>query len=153
MLNGSTVVSRLSAQGREGADSDTLLRMAVQYIAAASKRYDWVGVYLLDDNVLTLHNHVGEPTEHTRIAVGHGVCGTAVAEDRDINVPDVRELDNYIACSIGTRSEIVVLIRDPQTNKVHGQLDLDSDQVAAFTDDDERELKRVADWLGGVLAG
>ncbi|TFG62493.1 MAG: GAF domain-containing protein, partial [Gemmatimonadales bacterium] len=98
MLDGSTVVSRLAAQSREGANSDTLLRMAVQYIAAASNRYDWVGVYLLEDEVLVLHDYMGEPTEHTRIAVGHGVCGTAVAENRDINVPDVRALDNYIAC-------------------------------------------------------
>lgn len=151
MLDGSTVVSRLSAQGREGADSDTLLRMAVQYIAAASQRYDWVGVYLLDDNFLILHNYVGAPTEHTRIAVGHGVCGTAVAENRDINVPDVRDLDNYIACSVGTRSEIVVLIRDPLTGHIYGQLDLDSDRKAAFTDSDEAELKRIADWLGAHL--
>ena len=152
MLDGSTVVSRLSAQGREGADSDTLLRMAVQYIAAASKRYDWVGVYLLDDNLLTLHNYIGEPTEHTRIAVGAGVCGTAVAENRDINVPDVRALDNYIACSVETRSEIVVLIRDPLTAEVYGQLDLDSDREAAFSERDEAELKTIADWLGSTLS-
>jgi len=152
MLDGSTVVSRLEAQGREGADSDTLMRMAVQYIAAASDRYDWVGVYLLEDDHLSLHNYIGEPTEHTRIAVGHGVCGTAVAENRDINVPDVRALDNYIACSVGTRSEIVVLIRDPSTGRVYGQLDLDSDREAAFTEADEVELKRIADWLGGLLS-
>jgi L-methionine (R)-S-oxide reductase len=152
MLNGSAVISRLDARSREGADHDTLLRAAVHEISAASDQFDWVGIYLLEHDVLSLHNFVGAPTEHTRIAIGHGVCGTAVAEDRDINVPDVRALDNYISCSVGTRSEIVVLIRDPATNRIYGQLDLDSDLEAAFTESDEAELRRIADWLGKLLS-
>ena len=152
MLNGSIVVSRLAEQSREGADSDALLRSAVHEIDAASDRFDWVGIYLLNDDLLTLHNYIGATTEHTRIAVGQGVCGTAVAENRDINVPDVRALDNYIACSVGTRSEIVVLIRDPNTAHIYGQLDLDSDRDAAFTEADQTELRHIADWLGQLLA-
>ncbi|MEE8488415.1 MAG: GAF domain-containing protein [Gemmatimonadota bacterium] len=153
MLDGSVVVSRLAARSREGADSDALLRSAVHEIDAASDRFDWVGIYLLDDDVLTLHNYVGAHTEHTRIAVGDGVCGTAVAENRDINVSDVRALDNYIACSVGTRSEIVALIRGPNTGHVYGQLDLDSDREAAFSETDETELRKIADWLGELLSG
>jgi GAF domain-containing protein len=133
-----------------GASRGVLLREAVVGIEEASDRYDWVGIYLLEGDELQLDNYVGAATEHTRIAVGQGVCGTAVAQDRDINVPDVRELDNYIACSIDTRSEIVVLIRD-SSGAVRGQLDLDSDRTAAFTADDERELKVVADWLGALF--
>jgi len=151
MLDGSELVARLAERRAAGAGRDALLRAAVEGIEAASGDYDWVGVYLLEDGELRLHNYVGEGTEHTRIAVGHGVCGTAVAENRDINVPDVRALDNYIACSAHTRSEIVVLIRDPATNAVHGQLDLDSDREAAFGSADERELRVVADWLGGLF--
>jgi GAF domain-containing protein len=151
MLDGSAVVARLAERQERGADRDALLRAAVEGIETASERYDWVGVYLLEDGVLELHNYIGEETEHTRIAVGHGVCGTAVAEKRDINVADVRELDNYIACSLDTRSEIVVLIRDSQSGEIYGQLDLDSDQPAAFTDEDEAELRRVADWLSGLF--
>jgi GAF domain-containing protein len=151
MLDGSALVARLAERHRAGARIDGLLRAAVEGIEAASEHYDWVGVYLLEGDELQLHNYIGAETEHTRIAVGHGVCGTAVAESRDINVPDVRALDNYIACSAHTRSEIVVLIRDPETGDIHGQLDLDSDREAAFTGEDERELKVVADWLGGLL--
>ncbi len=151
MLDGSELVARLAERRAAGARRDALLRAAVEGIEAASNEYDWVGVYLLEEGELRLHNYIGEETEHTRIAVGHGVCGTAVAENRDINVPDVRALDNYIACSAHTRSEIVVLIRDPETDAVHGQLDLDSDREAAFGDEDERELKVVADWLGGLF--
>jgi GAF domain-containing protein len=153
VLDGSHVVATLDSSRAAGEDRDALLEAAVKQIEASSDRYDWVGIYLLSEGFLSLHNYIGEHTDHTRIAVGHGVCGTAVAEDRDINVADVRELENYIACSIGTRAEIVVLIRDPQTNEVYGQLDLDSDQVGAFTDADEAELKVVADWLGGLLSG
>lgn len=152
MLDGSAVVSRLGVQSREGADQDTLLRAAVQQIESASDRFDWVGIYLLEQDVLCLHNFIGATTEHTRITVGQGVCGTAVAENRDINVPDVRALDNYISCHAGTRSEIVVLIRDPATHRIYGQLDLDSDREAAFTDSDETELRRIAEWLGGLLS-
>ena len=151
MLDGSGLVARLAERRAAGAGRDALLRAAVEGIEASSKHYDWVGVYLLEGDELQIHNYIGEETEHTRIAVGHGVCGTAVAENRDINVPDVRALDNYIACSAHTRSEIVVLIRDPATGVVLGQLDLDSDREAAFGDDDERELKIVADWLGGLF--
>lgn len=151
MLDGSELVTRLAKRREAGAGRDALLRAAVEGIEGASTDYDWVGVYLLEEGELRLHNYIGEETEHTRIAVGHGVCGTAVAENRDINVPDVRALDNYIACSAHTRSEIVVLIRDSETDVVHGQLDLDSDREAAFTEADERELKIVADWLGGLF--
>ncbi len=100
---------------------------------------------------LVLHNYIGRPTDHTRIAVGSGVCGTAVAEERDINVPDVDAIDNYLACSVETKSELVILIRDPGTGEIYGQLDLDSDRRAAFGERDERELKVVADWLGELF--
>lgn len=148
-MDGSGVTTRLAELRGAGASRDDLMEAAVEGIAAASAKYDWVGIYLLDGDALELQSFRGAPTEHTRIAVGHGVCGTAVAENRDINVPDVRELDNYIACSVGTRSEIVVLIRDAD-GVVRGQLDLDSDTASAFDDGDERELKVVADWLGSL---
>lgn len=150
-VSGAGIVAALEAARGSGAGAADLLGEAVRRIEAASERFDWVGVYLLEDGELVLGPYVGAATDHVRIPVGRGVCGTAVAEDRDINVPDVREIENYIACSVGTRSELVVLIREPGTGRVLGQLDLDSDRVAAFTDADERELRIVADWLGGVL--
>ena len=150
--SGAEIVAALEAARASGAGAAALLTEAVQRIEAAADRFDWVGVYLLEDGELVLGPYVGAATDHVRIPVGRGVCGTAVAEDRDINVPDVRQIENYIACSVGTRSELVVLIREPESGRVLGQLDLDSDRVAAFTDADERELRLVADWLGGALA-
>lgn len=150
MLRGEDVVETLEAARREGQSRDELLRTAVREIDAGEDYYDWTGIYLLEgDDELVLHNYIGEATEHDRIRVGVGVCGTAVAEGRDVNVPDVGEVDNYLACSPDTRSEMVVLIRDDDT--IHGQIDLDSHRRDAFDGRDRRELRVVADWLAGLF--
>ena len=125
---------------------DAALRGVVEVLAAAHPSWGWVGVYLLAGDTLVLGPFVGPPTEHTRIPVGVGVCGTAVAEGRNVVVDDVRDLDNYLACSVGTRSEIVVLIRDG--GDVVGQFDVDSDDVAAFGPADEELLERLAALAG-----
>lgn len=151
MIDASTIVARLESLRAEGATRDDLLREAVARIEASEDAYDWVGVYLLEDDTLVLHNYLGKATDHTRIPVGQGVCGTAVAEDRDMNVEDVHAIENYLACSLETVSEIVVLIREPGTGTILGQLDLDSDRRAAFGERDERELRQVADWLGSLF--
>lgn len=108
--------------------------------------YRWVGVYRLEGDVLVLDEFVGAPTEHDRIPVGRGVCGTAVAEGRNVIVLDVRELDNYLACSLETRSEIVVLIRN-RDGRILGQIDVDGHRVGAFDASDEALLGRVAEIL------
>lgn len=132
--------------------SDAILRRAVRRIAEADERFDWVGAYLHnpDEGILWLHNYVGSPTEHARIAVGEGVCGTAVAEGRNQNVPDVTQIENYLACSPGTKSELVVLIR--AGDAILGQIDIDSDQAAAFSEEDEAAIAAVTDKLAEVLA-
>jgi len=126
-------------------DEDALGRV-VEILAAAHPAWGWVGVYLLAGDVLVLGPYVGPPTEHTRIPVGVGVCGTAVATDRNVVVDDVAGLDNYLACSTGTRSEIVVLIRDG--GDVVGQFDVDSDDLAAFGPADEALLEHLAALAG-----
>lgn len=148
MIDGNAIVEGLETLRKGGATRDDLLREAVARIEAAEESYDWVGIYLLEGDTLVLHNYLGKETDHTRIPVGRGVCGTAVAEDRDIVVEDVHALDNYLACSLETVSEIVVLIRRPGSGEIVGQLDLDSDRRAAFGARDERELRTIADWLG-----
>lgn len=109
--------------------------------------YDWCGVYALEAHTLVLDEFVGAVTDHTRIPVGVGVCGTAVAEDRNQIIEDVRTLDNYLACSLSTRSEIVVLIRN-SNGKVLGQIDIDGHELGAFGTDDEEMLNQVAEILG-----
>ena len=123
------------------------LGSAVRYVASLSPRFNWVGIYVLKGKTLVLGPYVGAESEHTRIPVGRGVCGTAVAEERDQNVPDVRALDNYLACSLDTRSELVVLVRDAAGDIV-GQIDIDSHTPAAFGPTEEAVVKKVAQELG-----
>ncbi|MHA1228804.1 MAG: GAF domain-containing protein [Candidatus Hodarchaeales archaeon] len=106
--------------------------------------FNWTGIYLLDlgSNELKLDYYVGKPTEHTNIRVGVGVCGSAVAEDTDKIIGDVTEEENYLACSLETRSEIVVLIREDE--KIIGQIDVDSDQPNAFDETDQEKLQKIA---------
>ena len=125
---------------------DAALRRVVEVLAADHPSWGWIGVYLLVGETLVLGPFVGPPTEHNRIPVGVGVCGTAVAEGRNLLVDDVGRLDNYLACSAGTRSEIVVLIRDG--GQVVGQFDVDSDEVAAFGPADEALLEHLAALAG-----
>jgi len=150
-MDGEAVVRRLEEARREGASRDELLRLAVHEIEAEEDHYDWVGIYLLDGPTLVLHDYVGKPTDHDRIPVGRGVCGTAVAEGRDLNIPDVHAIDNYLACSAETRSELVVLLREDEDAPVHGQIDMDSDRPSAFAARDEEEIRRVARWLAGLF--
>jgi len=152
MLDGTTVVHDLQRLRDEGHLSDALLRNAVKQIQKADPRFDWVGVYLFneDKNELWLHNYVGAPTEHAKIPVGTGVCGTAVAEKANQIVNDVTEVENYLACNPDTRSEIVVLIR--AGDQIFGQIDVDSSDEAAFTEDDEKEISAIADKLAEQIA-
>jgi len=108
--------------------------------------YNWSGIYRLVGDMLVLDAYVGAETDHTHIPVGRGVCGTAVAEDANQVIEDVRELSNYLACSMQTRSEIVVLIRSG--SEILGQIDIDGHTVGAFDASDEAMLES----LGEILA-
>jgi GAF domain-containing protein len=125
------------------------LLSAVEFLSKASPKFDWVGIYVLKGDTLELGPYIGAPTEHTRIKVGVGVCGTAIAEDADINVPDVRALDNYLACSVETRSELVVLIRDTK-GRIVGQIDIDSHTAGAFGPAEEELVKQTARELSAL---
>jgi GAF domain-containing protein len=104
---------------------------------------------MLHGDQLLLEAYAGRETDHTRIPVGQGVCGTAVASGEDQNVPDVRAIDNYIACNSWTRSELVVLIR--RGDLILGQIDIDSDEPDPFTPAETAEVRRVADALAVLL--
>ncbi|MCB0825190.1 MAG: GAF domain-containing protein [Armatimonadetes bacterium] len=104
--------------------------------------YNWSGVYRLEGDTLVLDEYVGAFTDHDRIPVGRGVCGTAVAENKNQVISDVRELENYLACSLETRSEIVVLIRGG--DEILGQIDIDGHQVGSFNEGHEEFLEKLA---------
>jgi GAF domain-containing protein len=127
------------------------LTKVVELLAEANPTWHWVGFYyLINEGTLKLGPYVGHPTEHTFIKVGDGVCGTAVKEEKNQLIDDVSTLDNYIACSIGTRSEIVVLIY--HEGRIVGQFDIDSDDRAAFSRADEEFLERAAIVVAPMVA-
>ncbi|HYQ88659.1 MAG TPA: GAF domain-containing protein [Candidatus Binatia bacterium] len=145
------IIAELDRLQKSGAAFEDLLKAAVNGLHELDDRFHWTGIYeLFPDNVLRLGPFIGAPTDHVFIGVGRGVCGTAVAEGRNINVPDVRLESNYLACSTETRSELVILIR--RGEKIYAQVDIDSHQVAAFDEGSVTSVQRVADWLATLYA-
>jgi len=132
-----------------GAQDDEVLNEVVRRVHEAHPSWDWSGIYLLAGDTLVLGPRTA-PADHSRIAIGEGVCGTAVSEDRNQVIDDVREVENYLACSIHTRSELVVLIRD--AGKIVGEFDIDSDTVGAFTQEDEALLEEMGALISGRVA-
>ena len=149
VLNADKVVPSLRGAFAREAGRAELLRTAAEKIRAAGPPYTSVYMYMLQGDELVLEAHAGRETDHTRIPVGKGVCGTAVATGQDQNVPDVRAVENYIACNTWTRSELVVLIR--RGDRILGQIDVDSDEPDPFTAEEEAEVRRVADALAVLL--
>ena len=132
-----------------GAPDEEVLNDVVRRVHDARPLWDWSGIYLLVGETLVLGPRTA-PADHSRIAIGEGVCGTAVSEDRNQVVDDVREVENYLACSIHTRSELVVLIRD--SGKIVGEFDIDSDTVGAFSAEDEALLEEMGVLVSGRVA-
>ena len=120
---------------------------AVGRVFAFRPEYDWVGVYLLDDDMLTVRpeHYIGQETDADRIPITDGICGAAAREKQTLIVDDVRSDPRYIACSLTVKSEIVVPIMSG--DRVIGVLDLDSDKPAAFGPSDRSYLEGVAGQL------
>ena len=149
VLDADRVIAALRGAFARDVGRAELLSLAAEKIRAAGAPYTSVYLYMLHGDQLELEAFAGRETEHTRIAVGHGVCGTAVATGLDQNVPDVRAIDNYIACNVWTRSELVVLIR--RGTAILGQIDIDSDVPDPFSPDEEAAVRKVADALAVLL--
>ena len=149
VLEAGRVIAALRGAFARDAGRAELLRTAAEKMQAAGPPYTSVYLYMLHGDDLVLEAFAGRETEHTRIAVGQGVCGTAVATGEDQNVGDVRAVDNYIACNIWTRSELVVLIRRGPT--ILGQIDIDSDVPDPFTPEEQAEVRAVAEALAVLL--
>jgi L-methionine (R)-S-oxide reductase len=149
ILDGDKVVAALRGAFARDVNRQGLLQLAAERIRAAGPPYTSVYLYMLRADDLVLEAFAGRETEHTRIAVGQGVCGTAVSTGQDQNVPDVRAISNYLACNAWTRSELVVLIRRGGT--ILGQIDIDSDEPDPFTADEEAAVRKVADALAVLL--
>jgi GAF domain-containing protein len=126
------------------------MQQAVRLLKDGVPHYTWVGIYLIDGEELVLGPFLGKPSPHTRIPLGRGICGAAATEKATIIVDDVNADPRYLACSIETRSEIVVPIMNG--SEVLGEIDIDSDQPAAFGAADRALLEQVASLLAEALS-
>lgn len=131
---------RVAVEG--AADRDRALEHAVRILKARVPTYTWVGIYLLDGNELVLGPYMGKPSPHTRIPLDRGICGAAARERESIVVANVDADPRYLACSLETRSEIVVPIMRDET--VLGEIDIDSDMPAAFGAPDRALIEATA---------
>jgi GAF domain-containing protein len=146
------IVSEIRRFAATATDFTSLQEFCAGLIAERLSNYNWVGFYMRDpsdENVLVLGPYRGAPTEHVRIPVTEGICGAAVAQGETVIVEDVSADPRYLACSIETRSEIVVPIR--ARGKIVGEIDIDSHTLNAFGADDRRFLENCAEALGQFL--
>jgi GAF domain-containing protein len=139
----------LKASVSDAPDAAAALKRTVEYLKAQVPHYSWVGIYLLEGDELVLGPFVGKPSPHTRIPLGRGICGAAATQKQTIVVDDVNADPRYLACSLETKSEIVVPIMKGAA--VLGEIDIDSDTPAAFGDADRKLLEAAASVLAARL--
>jgi GAF domain-containing protein len=130
---------------------DDALLQTVTLLKEQAPDYTWVGIYLLVDDHLELGPFLGKPSPHTRIALNAGICGAAATSKETIIVDDVDADPRYLACSLETRSEIVVPIMKGE--RVVGEIDIDSDKKAAFGSGDRELLEAIAALLARKFRG
>lgn len=123
-----------------------MLQQVVDFLQKHFDHYNWIGIYLVQKDMLVLGPWKGkEATEHARIPLGRGICGSAAQSGNTEIVNDVGKDTRYLSCFLSTQSEIVVPIK--RGTKVVGEIDIDSDRPAAFDKNDKVFLKKVADML------
>jgi len=133
------------------ASSEQRMTQVCELLQTSIGYYDWVGFYFANHDKRTLHlkAFAGEPTDHTEIPFGKGICGQVAESNQNFVVPDVAAQNNYIACSMYVKAEIVVpLFKD---GKNIGQIDIDSHIADPFSPEDERFLEFVCEKVSEIL--
>jgi L-methionine (R)-S-oxide reductase len=148
----SVLLERLSQLALSATSFKALQEGIVEAMARELPHYSWTGFYMLDPNdpeTLVLGPFIGDPTPHIRIPVTQGICGAAVVMGKTVIVDDVNSDPRYLSCSIKTKSEIVVPIY--AHGKIIGELDIDSHNPAAFTEEDRVFLEETASIVGKYI--
>ena len=127
-------------------NSSDVLKDVVSFLFENFDHYSWLGIYLVEGNDLVLGPWRGkQATEHVRIPIGKGICGSAAASGKTEVIPDVNADSRYLSCFVSTKSEIVDPIK--KDGKILGEIDIDSDKKDAFTEEDALFLEKIADML------
>jgi len=147
------VRSEVSALAQSVASAKDLMQRVCHLLHERMLKYNWVGFYMLEPGakppMLVLGAFAGAMTPHTRIPLNQGICGAAASSGKTIVVDDVSKDPRYLACSLETKSEIVVPIF--VKNEVAGELDIDSHFPAAFSPDDQKLVQYCAEVVGKKL--
>jgi len=146
-----TLEKRIDIIFASNTNTDEKLQKVCQLLHDEVVHYNWVGFYFRngDKEELKLGPYVGAETDHTIIPFGKGICGQVAVSNQIFVVPDVSEQDNYLACSIETKSEIVVPIF--KNSKNIGQIDIDSHVINPFTEKDEALLKSICEKVSEII--
>lgn len=138
---------------RNAKSASDFMSQVVKLLRQSMPKYNWVGFYMLEaaehSPILALGAFDGAPTPHTRIPLNQGICGAAASSGKTIVVDDVSSDPRYLACSLDTKSEIVVPIF--VRGEVVGELDIDSHSHAAFQDEDRKLVEYCAALVGKRL--
>lgn len=122
------------------------LQKVVDFLYENFDKYSWVGIYVVKGKDLVLGPWNGlQATEHIRIPIGTGICGSAASTGKTEIISDVNTDDRYLSCFVSTKSEIVVPIK--KDGRIVAEIDIDSDKKDAFTKNDKEFLEKVADML------
>ena len=148
-MNKLEILDSIRSLAANALEATLLLSQVVSLLRRERPHYHWVGIYLLQGEELVLGPYVGKPTTHTRIPLNQGICGAAASTGQSLIVDDVNSDPRYLACSLETRSEIVVPIQ--HQGRILGEIDIDSDQPAAFTSEDKDLLEAIATILATRL--
>lgn len=137
--------------GDQDRDTDAKLTSICELLQSTVDYYDWVGFYFKngDKPELKLRAYAGEATDHTIIPFGKGICGQVAVSNANFVVPDVKAQDNYIACSIHVKAEVVIPLFVNGENI--GQIDIDSHTADPFTQEDEAFLEYVNEQVATIL--
>ena len=119
-----------------------ILESAVELIDGYSEAFNWTGFYMMRGEMLEVGPYIGPVTEHVKIPLDSGICGAAASKKQTVIVDDVNADPRFLACSLTTRSEIVVPLMDGDT--CLGEIDIDSDQPSNFTVEDKQMLEAIA---------
>ncbi len=136
---------------QQGKSTEERLQALCAFLKENVPHYNWVGFYFRNGRKeeLVLGPYAGDPTDHTVIPFGKGICGQVAVSNRNFMVPDVKAQENYISCSIHVKSELVVPLFLNGENI--GQIDIDSETLDAFGPEDERFLEFVTREVAGIL--
>jgi len=148
-LNKVEIIEHIKKIAQSEENKEEILKETVRILKVNFTYYNWVGIYLLEGDELVLGYYSGKPSPHIRIPLNRGICGAAASQKKSIIIKDVSADPRYLACSLETKSEIVVPLM--KRERVLGEIDIDSDKLDAFSREDKLFLEQICSILSELF--